>query len=248
MKIAIISDIHEDLINLKLALSKAEKLNCNEIICLGDISGFSARIHHFHDERNAGECLKIVRENCSVVIAGNHDLHAAKITPLNQGHFKYPPDWYNYDFKERELLSEGKVWLYDNNELNTLYGKKDIEYIKTLPEYYIYEKDSIKILFSHFIYPNLTGSSNSFFDNPNDFSEHKSFLKKNDANISFSGHMHCHGLTIAKQNKIVFKRFNKKYKTEEDDSILIPSIVRNKFFHGFCIFDSNDRTAIAKRF
>ncbi len=41
MKLAIITDIHEDRVNLVKALRMIEKEACDEIACLGDIVGFS---------------------------------------------------------------------------------------------------------------------------------------------------------------------------------------------------------------
>jgi Icc-related predicted phosphoesterase len=41
MRLAFISDIHEDVESLRRILRKAEKRGYDQLICLGDISGFS---------------------------------------------------------------------------------------------------------------------------------------------------------------------------------------------------------------
>ena len=89
MKLAIITDIHEDVINLKTALKKIEKLNCDNIACLGDISGFSSPQYKHHRTRNASKCLKVIKENCIKILLGNHDIHAAQILPQNCNFFSY---------------------------------------------------------------------------------------------------------------------------------------------------------------
>ena len=64
MKIAIISDIHGNLEALKSTLQDIEKRNIDKIICLGDT--IAKGVH-------PKECLKLVKENCEVVIQGNTD-------------------------------------------------------------------------------------------------------------------------------------------------------------------------------
>lgn len=247
MKYGIISDIHEDIINLKLALRKIEKLGCDEIVCLGDISGYSARNHYFHDQRNASECLKVVRDNCSIIVAGNHDLHAAKRLPGVKGDFDYPEDWYARDFKTRKKLSSDKVWLYDDDELDPLYTGEERKYLEKIPEYFVLNHEDHKVLFSHFIHPNLTGSSRVFYSLNEEFDDHKNFMKEKGCTYAFAGHRHFLGLFVSSREKIIRKGFNRKHILTEHDCVLVPSIVRNKFHNGFCIFDNQSETVIAKR-
>ncbi|MCI8308890.1 MAG: metallophosphoesterase family protein [Clostridia bacterium] len=65
-RIAIISDIHGNLEALKETLKDIKTRNVDKIICLGDI--ISKGIH-------SRECIKLVRENCDIVIRGNNDRH-----------------------------------------------------------------------------------------------------------------------------------------------------------------------------
>lgn len=74
MKIAIISDIHENFHNLILALEEIERQNCEQILCLGDLM-------------NAG-IAKVL--SCSTIpvfmIWGNNDGEKAEITKV--AHYK----------------------------------------------------------------------------------------------------------------------------------------------------------------
>ncbi|MBI9066740.1 MAG: metallophosphoesterase [Salinivirgaceae bacterium] len=247
MKYAIISDIHEDVVNLRLAFNKIEKLGCDEIICLGDISGFSARNYDHYDIRNASECLHLVRENCKIIIAGNHDLHSARKTPENSILFSYPHDWYALDYPTKKDLSKSKVWLYDADELDPLFTSADKEFLKSIPEVIIEKVGETSILFTHYIYPNVTGSAQVFYSEIDEFDLHKSFMKENECHVSFSGHQHYLGLLIASENMLVKKRYNRKYLVKEQDVVLVPPVIRNKYGSGICIFDTTQKTIEAKR-
>ncbi len=65
-KIAVISDIHGNLEALTRVLGDIKKRNVDKIICLGDIL---AKGRHF------SECIKLVKDNCDVVIQGNCDYY-----------------------------------------------------------------------------------------------------------------------------------------------------------------------------
>lgn len=65
MRIAIISDVHGNLEALKTCLADIQKRNIDKIFCLGDIVEKGC---------HAEECVKLVRENCEVVVQGNCDV------------------------------------------------------------------------------------------------------------------------------------------------------------------------------
>ncbi|MEH3052821.1 MAG: metallophosphoesterase family protein [Patulibacter minatonensis] len=71
MKVAVLSDIHGNLEALQAALAAIEPLGVDEVWCLGDVVGYGAR---------PSACLKLVREHCTVKLAGNHDLVAAGVS------------------------------------------------------------------------------------------------------------------------------------------------------------------------
>lgn len=247
MRIAFISDIHEDIVSLRQAFRKIENLNCNNIICLGDISGFSAPHYDYYNTRNASNCLNLIREKCNIIIAGNHDLHAARKTPNINPEYKYPKDWYTYDFHKKLDLSKGYVWLYDNDELNPLYKHNEIDFIKTLPEIETYHTHKHKILLSHYCYPNLTGSMRVFYNFIDDFEEHQKFMNQKQCNLSFVGHRHFAGLMVVSSNQIKGYKYGKKHKLQNDDCIFVPAITDKRSGNGFCIFDSEINTVEAIR-
>jgi diadenosine tetraphosphatase ApaH/serine/threonine PP2A family protein phosphatase len=67
MRIAVISDIHSNLPALTKTLDVIESFSVDAIHCLGDIVGYGA---------HPNECVELIRERCSTVLCGNHDLGA----------------------------------------------------------------------------------------------------------------------------------------------------------------------------
>jgi len=64
VRAAIISDIHSNLPALEKVFEDIDNRGADEIFCLGDIVGYGA---------NPRECLALIRERCTKVVAGNHD-------------------------------------------------------------------------------------------------------------------------------------------------------------------------------
>ena len=73
MRIAILSDIHANLIALQVVLAEIDRLQPDTIWCLGDIVGYGP-------EPQA--CADLIRERAAVCLAGNHDLAVIGKTPL----------------------------------------------------------------------------------------------------------------------------------------------------------------------
>jgi predicted phosphodiesterase len=247
MKIAFIADLHEDVVNLKLALYKIESLCCDEIVCLGDISGFSAQGYKYFNTRDARECLHLVRENCKYIIAGNHDLHAVRRLPGYCGGFDFPPEWYSLDYIDRKALGYKKVWLYDHDELDPLYTQADKEYLAGLPELELVEVEGMRILLCHYLYPNLCGALMNFYHTHIECQQHFSFMESHGCDLSFSGHHHGGALTIATKDMIIERQFRRKYIPEDRSAIIVPSITGNAGSSGFCIFDTVEHSVKAVR-
>lgn len=116
-KIAIISDIHGNLEALKTVINDIKKRNITHIYCLGDIIGKGSHAH---------ECIKLVRENCEVVIKGNND----EIFTCENFYSDNP------DYIKRRKWNE------------TLLTKEDVSYLKKLPfSYEFYMSGSLVRLF-----------------------------------------------------------------------------------------------------
>ncbi|MCF8303351.1 MAG: metallophosphatase family protein [Bacteroidales bacterium] len=247
MRIAVISDIHEDIVSLQLALKKIDKAGCDEVVCLGDIAGFSIAHYNYHHHRNGHECMKLLRKHCKIIIPGNHDLAAVKRIPSVTRHFQFPDDWHDMAYVEKKFLAEGKVWLHEENELQPLFSKKDIDFINTLPEYRIMTVDDHHILFSHYLYPNITGMEIHFVETPEAMQAHFDFMEQQQCTISFTGHAHQPGIFMASRGKIIKPGFGKKKITANPICIASPAIANGRNSNGFLIFDSEKQQVDFKR-
>ncbi|MCX7953806.1 MAG: metallophosphatase family protein [Bacteroidales bacterium] len=239
MKLAIISDIHEDLPYLECALRKIEKLKCNEIACIGDIVGFSVPHYKHFEQRNANACVELIAKYCRYVVAGNHDHYAVKKIPTHNPISKIPTNWYQLSYPERKQISQGEVWLYEENELPTLLSTSAIEWLTQLPEFLILEFSTIKLFLSHFIFPDITGFTTQYMHYIQQSQEHFNFIRNKQVYLSIFGHVHSPKILILNEqdNKI---RFSKRLTlTTHSTAIGIPAIVRNSARSGFIVVNLN---------
>ena len=240
MRLAIITDIHEDLISLQAVLRAIEKFSCEEIVCLGDISGYSVPYYDYLNSRNAHECLALVRANCSTVILGNHDIHAASIIPKCNTYFRYPENWYQLNYHERRTLANDTLWLHEENDLDPLYKEGDIEYLKTLPEFAYKEIAGTKVLFSHYVYPNISGLKREFYTYTDEFRKHFDYMESMDCRISFTGHAHVKGFFVATQRKFRQYRYKSLQLKKTPCCVGLPPVTSLNKRNGFCIFDTDE--------
>jgi len=249
LKIAVIADIHEDIISLKKALKMIELEKCDHIVCLGDILGYPFMRATYEDTKNASECINLIRNNCSTVLLGNHDMfHLKKIPKFSSG-FKFPDNWYNLSPEEKMEVSQGKVWNYSDDHPLIL-SDNDAEYLRSLPEIAIKDYGDRKVLFSHFLYPNFSAYVSTFNGAGINLRDHFRYQKQNGYELSICGHMHMEGMGISydPEESIISKLFKgfmyysygeKKLKNKYC-CLTIPAIGDNNQVNGFAILNSLD--------
>lgn len=120
IKVAVITDIHGNVVALKEVLKDAEKNKVDEYVFLGD---------QVNDLPFGNEILKIVRNYSNKILKGNKEQYLIEYE-------KYKYDWDNIQFKNVKFM-------YD--ELSN----EDKKFIRELPHYLIVEYDGVKILFAH---------------------------------------------------------------------------------------------------
>ena len=101
-KIAIISDVHGNLEALKTVLSDIKKRNINKVYCLGDTIAKGAHAH---------ECIKLVKENCDVVLMGNTDELFSREFTLDELKLTKEDALKRIEFNKSMLTKEDEIYL-----------------------------------------------------------------------------------------------------------------------------------------
>jgi predicted phosphodiesterase len=249
MKIAVISDIHEDIVSLKKALKMIEIEKCNQIVCLGDILGYPFIRGKYADTKNAAECIDLIKKNCSIVLLGNHDVFHLKKIPKYCNGFQFPSKWYEMSIEEKKEISKGKVWNY-SDDLSIIVSEKDNNYLSKLPEFLINDYGEVQVLFSHFNYPNFTGYVSGHNSDDQRIKEHFNFMKKNSCKISICGHTHIEGLGICYESNssiisqllggFMYYSYGERRIKDKYCCISIPALADNGQVNGFAIIDTTN--------
>jgi len=241
MRLGFITDIHEDVQNLEKALLILSKEKCDTLICLGDIVGFTIPFYRYIETRNAEECVRLVKESCSVVVTGNHDLYAIKKVPHHKAGFSYSYDWYNLDYEIREKRARNRIWLYEDNEIRCQLSDGAKEFLGNLNEIEFREYDNLKFLFSHFCYPDFSGSAIFFPREPFHLTKHFEYMKENNCFVSISGHGHPEGAIIVDENKFSLSGFGIHKLIDDPQWIVIPCVARTSRLNGVMILDTTSK-------
>jgi len=240
MKLGILSDIHEDFHSLRKAMSQLEKKDCDELICLGDIAGYSAPYFDYQDTRSANLCWEIIKKNFKYIVPGNHDLYASRSIPRSNPGFSYPANWYNLPFNQREELGSGKVWLYEPHELESDLSDENKEYIQNLPDQPVINVDGRQILLSHYLFPDLSGSGCILPPTINLYRSHLDFLKTTKASFALFGHCHPEGLLVYQNRDKKLIKFGKSIACKEESIIGVPCTANGRNIPGYSILDTDN--------
>ncbi len=237
MKLGFISDIHEDIVSLEKGLNLLYMQRCDQIICLGDITGFSNPYYPFGDTRDANACINLVRENCSMVVPGNHDLFSVgRITEYKAG-VQYPDNWFALDIHTRMETMKGKIWFYEK-EIPPELTEENIHYLQSLPEWGIVDVEDYKILISHFLFPDVSGSLRKRIDDIYDYRAHFLFMRKNNCKLSFAGHMHKEGFEVINMKGYREFGFKTKKMKKTESFFGLPSLASGRNKNGVTTFDT----------
>lgn len=245
MRLGIISDIHEDITNLRKTLAGLNETGVDEVVCLGDIVGFNVEFFSQWQDRDAVACINLVKNSCIRVIPGNHDFFAIRKVPVYRGGFEYAPNWYGLDYHTRKHMGNGKIWLYEETELSARLDAPCRAYLDSLPETDSLHTDNLKLLFTHYIYPNVTGSETGFTENRENFRDHLRWMNAKGFHMSFSGHGHIEGVLIANEAGYTEYGFHQTVKISNGSAIVVPAIVRGRRAPGFVTFNTESLEIMA---
>lgn len=246
MKVGFLSDIHEDYTALCAAVNLLEKAQCDQLICLGDIVGFSYPYQRQYSQRNAEACIALIREQCSAAVAGNHDLFAVRRVPQYAAGFRYGTDWYAHDERTRRRKARKRLWGYEDFDLPQHLSAEAQAYLRALPEYRIVAIGDSPFFISHFRFPDLSGSLVRSLRSDH-LHEHFAFVRSQDCKLSFSGHGHPEGFARTERNRLCFSGFGSHTLPRDEQWIVVPGVARSGRASGALAFDTRtfDLEAIA---
>ncbi len=241
MKVGFISDIHEDIESLRDAFALLERRQCDAVVCLGDIVGFTIPFQRYIRTRDADACLSLVRAECASVVAGNHDLFAVRRTPRYDAGFTYGLNWYALDYDERSRRSRNRVWLYEDSEMPHFLSAGSREYLSSLPEYAVEDFDGQRVFLSHFHYPDLSGSRIDSLRRARHLRQHFSFIAQHDCQLSFSGHGHPEGCARSDRKRLRFLRFGSYALDGGAEWVAGPCVANTTRANGCMLYDTASR-------
>ncbi len=242
MILGFITDIHEDITSLQKAFKILEQEKVDSIICLGDIIGFALPFYKNIPDRDADRCIKLVKSNCSKTVVGNHDLFAIKKIPEFASGFSYEKNWYSLDYDKRSKLARNKIWLYEDSEIPSLLSDVSKDFLNSLEEYAVIQSDKINIFISHFCYPDFSGSSIFFPEQPFHLKKHFEFTQNLNCKISFSGHGHPEGCVFINEDKLSLYKFGEHKISNNNCWMVTPCVAKTTRKNGVLIFDTNNFT------
>ncbi|MBN1446292.1 MAG: metallophosphoesterase family protein [Bacteroidetes bacterium] len=237
MKIGFLSDIHEDLPGLRTAVTVLEKAGCDILVCLGDIVGFSFPYQRSIGRRDANACVDLVRDQCSVAVAGNHDLYALRRIPAYPAGFPYTDDWYTRDAHERRRRAGNILWHYDECDVPQHLSSSSRAYLSSLPEFCTLTHDGVALFFSHFRYPDLSGSVVASLRSDH-LHEHFRFVRSQQCRLSFSGHGHPEGFAYAADGRLAFGGFGAHRLPPGERWVVCPAVAQTPRASGVLTFDT----------
>jgi predicted phosphodiesterase len=236
MRIAIVTDIHEDADRLVNALKLLDSDGYDQLVCLGDITGYSKGFNYHRAD--AEKCIALLREKRALVVTGNHDLNTCKKLPSYYGSYGLDEHWYAMKPEHKKQKAYRKFWLYED-EITSCQSLESLSFLEQLPEWLILETDAGRILFSHFLSPDHCGITRSFPATYIGWGKHKAFMKDHQCRFAFVGHAHPSGIAVT--GKLGWLNPSETfYRLPERDRIIIsPALVTNQIASACLIFDSS---------
>ena len=194
MKIAFITDIHEDFKALTNAVKLLKQAGYDLLVCLGDITGYAPVFYNHAPDANA--CIDLLKEEADIVLAGNHDLFTCKRLSDYQRQKGIGSNWYDLTSKEQSNFSKDAFWLYQDEVLPSL-SISNMQFLLSLKEWCTLETGNNSLLFSHFVKPDLSGTGTWLPHRIPQLRPHFRFMKELKCSFSFTGHFHPDNLMVA---------------------------------------------------
>jgi hypothetical protein len=129
--------------------------------------------------------------------------------------------------------------LYEDNEIRCKLSDEAKGFLCSLKETEIRQYDNIRFLFSHFCYPDFSGSAIFFPRESFHLTKHFDFMKENNCKVSISGHGHPEGTIIVDENKFYLSDFGTHKLLDDTQWMVIPCVARTSRLNGVTILDTS---------
>ncbi len=149
MRIAILGDIHSNLLGFNLGLEDLKKQEVDKIIYLGD---------YITDGEGANRIIQLVKKTADYAIVGNREKYILNYNPEKRDYINYKPILYTYNelndesMKYIKSLEEYKIITLDNKKILLIHGDTLAQTCTSLLEAYdkiISDFDFDICLFAH---------------------------------------------------------------------------------------------------
>ena len=240
MKIAFISDIHEDIQNLEKSLVMAEKSGCQKIICLGDIFGYGLHQNKHYRQPDFDMLYSIVRKHVDMIVLGNHDVHHLGRIPDELKNNPVPDNWFDLYFDERSKIAGDKVYLHQD-DIPPAMNSRAMNFFRKFHYFSQHEFAGEKVFLSHYLYPNLSGTVSGFYLSPGEMSAHFDYLRQQSVRYSFCGHGHPNGAVMCYPHIMRIENMGSFHLKKTPVAIICPSISKSNRFSGFITFDFKEK-------
>jgi predicted phosphodiesterase len=238
MRLAIITDIHENFQMLEKMVPVLEQHGYDQLVCLGDITGYSPMFYEHTPDANA--CIDFVRQNVDVAVAGNHDLFTSKRLASYHQKKDIPDHWYDLNYEQQLVVSKNKLWLYEDEQMPDL-TPGNREFLENLNEWAVISDNDQNYLFTHFFNPDMAGISRWFPSTVFEIRTHFQFMKEKNCSLSFTGHSHPLGPVLINR----FSWQNAGYHTTSIRSghraVICPSLAGGRTKGCFLIVDTQKK-------
>ncbi len=206
MRIAVLSDIHGNIHALEAVEKDIKENSIDRIFCLGDIINFGA---------HPKETLDWTRENCDIVIKGEHDIFVAD------------PDEV---FLSNPFAIKAADWTYDQ------LSEEDFDYIRSLENFY----EERNFILTH-DEPSIPGTYH-FLTSLRDAKETFTCFENR---FCFYGHTHLQIVFVKKNKEVFNEKSEKYHFSEEEQFLISAGSVgqpRDKDPRaGYVIVDTEER-------
>jgi hypothetical protein len=151
-----------------------------------------------------------------------------------------PENLYELSLDVRQDLSGSKIWLYED-EIKDPVSESSNEFLNGIPEKIVINAGDFKILATHFLVPDITGSTKASPSGRKDFSGHLKLLKKHKCLVGLVGHAHLEGFARVSRRDYGMNYYRESPLLNRRQVIVGPPVTRNPGSRGFIILDTTNR-------